>query len=327
MNFWNKLQKPIFILAPMEGVTDTVFRQIVASCGKPDVFFTEFVPVDALLSPQGQKKILESLKFTEAERPIVAQIWGIDPEKFYQVAQMLSKMGPACRQAGFDGIDINMGCPDRNAIKHGACSALIKNPRLAQEIIAATLRGANGLPVSVKTRIGFHTLDTENWARILLQTPISALILHLRTASEKSKVPAHWQEISKVVKVREELKSKVLIIGNGDIKTLKEAKQKCKEYKIDGVMIGRGIFENVWLFNEKVKQTTPQQRIDILIKHLTLFKATWGDTKHFELMKKFVKCYVNNFKGAFEIREKLMKAKTLNELIQKTGSLSTHPIV
>lgn len=320
MNFWKGLKKPVFILAPMEGVTDTVFRQIVASTGKPSVFFTEFMPVDALLSPKGQEKILESLKFTEAEKPIVAQIWGINPEKFYQSAQILSKMS-------FDGIDINMGCPDKNAIKHGACSALIKNPKLAQEIIAATIKGANGLPVSVKTRIGFGTIDTENWVRILLNTPISALILHLRTAAEKSKVPAHWEEMSKVIRVKDDLKSKTLIIGNGDVKTLKEAKKKCKEYKIDGVMIGRGIFENVWLFNEAVNEVRPEEKITLLIKHLELFKLTWKDKKHFELMKKFVKCYVNNFRGAFECRERLMKTKSLDELIQETNNLSTHPIV
>lgn len=176
--------------------------------------------------------------------------------------------------------------------------------------------------MSVKTRIGFNKIDAENWARVLLQTPISALILHLRTAAEKSKVPAHWEEISKVVKVRDELKSKALIVGNGDVKTLKEAKEKCKEYKIDGVMIGRGIFENVWLFNESVKDSTLKQRIELLIKHLNLFEKTWGDKKHFELMKKFVKCYVNNFNGAFEAREKLMKTKTLDELIQNTKKLS-----
>lgn len=298
----------------MEGVTDTVFRQIVTSVGKPSVFFTEFVPVDALLSPRGQEKILGSLKFTEAERPIVAQIWGTDPEKFCQSALLLSKMG-------FDGIDINMGCPDKNAIKHGACSALIKNPKLAQEIIQATLKGANGLPVSVKTRIGFGKIDTESWSKALLSTPISALIVHLRTAAEKSKVPAHWEEIEKVVNIKNELKSKAVIIGNGDVKTLKEAKDKCKQYQIDGVMIGRGIFENIWFFNKKVKEVSPQQKISLLITHLELFKNTWGDRKHFELMKKFVKCYVNSFNGAFESREKLMQTKTLDELINLSKNI------
>lgn len=322
MNFWKKLKKPVMILAPMEGVTDTVFRQIVASTGKPDLFFTEFVPVDALLSP-GHEKILRSLKFTEAERPIVAQIWGTEPEKFYQVAKMLYKMK-------FDGIDINMGCPDKNAVKKGACAALIKNPELAKEIINATIKGASGLPVSVKTRIGFREIDTENWVTTLLKTPISALILHLRTAREMSKVPAHWEEIGKAVKIRSRLQSKTLIIGNGDVKSLKEAKDKCQKYSIDGVMIGRGIFDNVWLFNKNITNTTPQQKINLLIKHLNLFKKTWGDKqssrpdglkKHFELMKKFVKCYVNNFKGAVATRDKLMKAKSLDELIHSTTQI------
>ncbi len=312
MNFWQNLAKPIFILAPMDGVTDTVFRQIVAGVGKSDVFFTEFVPVDAILS-RGRIEILKSLQYSEVERPIVAQIWGSDPEKFYQVAKLLAKLK-------FDGIDINMGCPDKNTIKKGACSALIKNPKLAREIIYATIKGANGLPVSVKTRIGFNIIDMENWVAALLQAPISALTMHLRTVPEMSKVPAHWEEISKVVEIRNKLKSNALIIGNGDIKTMQEAKDKCQKYNIDGVMIGRGIFDNVWLFNEKImaENITSKQKIELLIKHLMLFKKTWGNNKHFELMKKFVKCYINNYKGASLVREGLMKTKTLDELIKAT---------
>lgn len=309
------MQKPVFVLAPMEGVTDTVFRQIVVSAGRPDLFFTEFVPINALFS-KGQEKVLMSLKFTESERPIVAQIWGSEPEKFYQAAQILSKMK-------FDGIDINMGCPDKNAVKKGACAALIKNPKLAREIITATIKGSVGLPVSVKTRIGFKDIDTENWVTALLQTPISALTLHLRTASEMSKPPAHWEEISKAVKIRNKLKSKALILGNGDIKTLKEARDKCKKYGLDGIMVGRGIFENIWFFNESVEisKVLPQEKITLLINHLELFKKTWSDRKHFELMKKFVKCYVNNFNDASGIREKLMKTKSLDELIRETKQL------
>lgn len=310
MNFWEKLKRPIFILAPMDGVTDTVFRQIVAQVGKPDVFFTEFVPVDAIVSKAQMRVLEKSLRYTSVERPIVAQIWGSDPEKFYQAAKLLSKLK-------FDGIDVNMGCPDRSTIKKGACSALIKNPKLAQKIILATIKGANGLPVSVKTRIGFENIETEKWVETLLQTPISALSLHLRTVAEMSKVPAHWEEIEKAVSLRDKLKSKTLIIGNGDIKTLDEAKEKCNRYKIDGVMIGTGIFENVYLFNEKIdiNKVTPKQKIDLLLKHLMLFKKTWEDSRHFEQMKKFVKCYVNNFKGASEKREILMKTKNLHELI------------
>ncbi|MBI2019347.1 tRNA-dihydrouridine synthase [Candidatus Daviesbacteria bacterium] len=316
MNFWKKLKKPILILAPMEGVTDTVFRQIVVSVGKPDVFFTEFVPVDALFS-KGQEKILASLKFTKKERPVVAQIWGTDPEKFCLAAQMLSKLK-------FDGIDINMGCPDKNAVKSGACAALLKNFKLAQEIITATIKGSKGLPVSVKTRIGYKEINTENWVTALLQTPVSALTLHLRTVFEMSKVPAHWDELKSVLKIRENLKSKALIIGNGDIKTIQEAKDKCKEYKIDGAMIGRGIFENVWLFNESidVSKITPKHKIKLLQKHLQLFKKTYGGSRHFELMKKFVKCYVSGFDGASEKRIQLMQTKTLDRLIETAGELN-----
>ncbi|MBI2315132.1 tRNA-dihydrouridine synthase [Candidatus Daviesbacteria bacterium] len=316
MNFWQKLKKPISLLAPMDGVTDTVFRQIVVSAGKPDVLFTEFVPVDGLVS-KGYERILASLKYTEAERPLVVQIWGAIPENFYKVAQMLSKLG-------FDGIDINMGCPDESVIKKGAGSALINNPKLAVEIIEATIKGANGLPVSVKTRIGFDTIDIESWVTTLLQTPISALTLHLRTKLEMSKASARWEQISKAVKIRKKLKSKALIIGNGDIKSLQQARKMVKKYGIDGVMIGEGIFKNVWLFNEKVdiKKATPQKKIKLLVKHLRLFRKTWGNKKHFELMKKFVKCYVSNFNGAFASREKLMATKSLDELIQSSTLLT-----
>lgn len=309
MNFWNKLPKPFFILAPMDGVTDTVFRQIVASQGKPDVFFTEFVPVEAILSKKGHKAIEQPLRYSENERPIVAQIWGSNPEYFYKSAQIIKKLG-------FDGIDINMGCPDKSAVKKGACAALIKNPKLAKEIIHSTIKGAGGLPVSVKTRIGFSSMDTENWVRELLQTPISALILHLRTVVELSKVPAHWDEISKAVRIRDELKSKALIVGNGDIESLEEAREKCKLYGIDSAMIGRGIFNNVRLFNDTDnRELTSQQKIELLVKHLRLFKKIWGENRHFELMKKFVKCYVNNYRGAFDDRERLMRTKKLDELI------------
>lgn len=316
MNFWEKLKKPIFILAPMDGVTDTVFRQIIASVGKPDVFITEFVLVDALFS-KGLERALETLQYTKPEKPIITQIWGIDPKSFYQAAKLLYKLK-------FDGIDINMGCPDRSVIKKGAGSALINNPNLAKEIISATMKGAHGLPVSVKTRIGFKQLDTQRWITTLLQTPIAALILHLRTTAEMSKAPAHWEEISKAVEIRNDLKSKALIIGNGDIKTLDEAKKKCAKYQIDGVAIGRAIFENIWFFKESIniQKVSPQQKIDLFIQHLELFKKTWGDQRNFESMKKFVKCYVNNFPGALESRVKLMNTENLNQLINAVKELT-----
>ncbi len=316
MNFWQKLPKPIFILAPMDGVTETVFRRIVVAVGRPDVLFTEFVPVDGLLS-KGQDKVMLHLKFDRIERPIIAQIWGSKPENFYKAAKILVDLR-------FDGIDINMGCPVSNVTANGSCSALIKNPERAIEIIKAAKKGAGTLPVSVKTRIGFDGIDTENWVRTLLQTDIAALTLHLRTAKEMSKVPAHWNEIEKAVKIRDEIASKTLIIGNGDVKSLKEAKEKCIKYGIDGIMIGRGIFENVWIFNENIdiKKVTPKEKANVLVKHLELYQKTYGDGKHFEHMKKFVKCYINNFESAFEIRDTLMRTKTLEELINLTKKLS-----
>ena len=308
MNFWEDLKKPIFILAPMDGVTDTVFRQIVVFVGKPDVLFTEFISVDGLLS-KGKEKALKRFQFNSQQKPIVAQIWGSDPKKFYQAAKIISKLN-------FDGIDINMGCPDKSTIKKGACCALIKNPKLAQEIILATIKGVDGLPISVKTRIGFDKIDTDPWVKTLLSVPIAALTLHLRTVLEMSKVPSHWEEIKKAVEIRNHISPNTKIIGNGDVKSLSEAKDKCREYKIDGIMIGTGIFENVWLFNPDIdiKKVTHEQKIDLLIKHLDLFQKTYGDGKHFELMKKFVKCYINNFNGAAQLREKLMQTKTLAEL-------------
>lgn len=296
----------------MDGVTDTVFRQIVASVAKPDVFFTEFVPVDALLS-EGKEKALEILRFEKTERPIVAQIWGSDPEKFFRAAQIVSKLG-------FDGIDINMGCPDRSAVKNGACAALINTPLLATDIINATIKGASGLPVSVKTRIGFREIITEDWIKTLLQTQISALTVHLRTKSEMSKPPAHWEEMSKIVKLRNQINPRILIIGNGDIKSAKEAQEKCKMYGIEGVMIGRGIFENIGVFNRSrnTQDLTPKEKIGLLVKHLELFNQTYEGNRPFEMMKKFVKCYVNNFKGATDAREKLMKTKNIGELIEET---------
>ena len=316
MNFWEKLKKPFFILAPMDGVTDTVFRQIVASVGKPDVFFTEFVPVDALFS-EGRERALRTFEFTKKERPIVAQIWGSDPEKFYRAAKIIAKLG-------FDGIDINMGCPDKSAVKTGACAALIDNPKKALEIIIATKKGAGKLPVSVKTRIGFRKMVTEEWIKTLLQAQIVALTVHLRTASEMSKPPAHWEEMEKIIKLRDKISPDTLIIGNGDIRTLKEAKQKGKKYELEGVMIGRGIFENVWVFNESVtpESITPKDKIKLLVKHLELFKDTYQGKRPFEQMKKFVKCYVNNFKGAVEVREQLMETKSLDELIVVSKRLS-----
>jgi len=315
-SFWSTLPKPFTILAPMEGVTDVVFRQIIAEIGKPDVLFTEFTMTDGLVS-RAHDKVAERLLFTADQKPIVAQIWGKNPEHFYQVAKEL-------RESGFVGIDINMGCPVRAVVGRGSCSALIKNSSLAKEIIQATQEGAGDLPVSVKTRIGFENEAIEEWVSFLLEQKLPALTLHLRTVRELSKVPAHWELMQKIVELRNQIAPETIIIGNGDIATLDDVNNKYQQYGCEGFMIGRGIFSNPWLFNPKIDIQTIsiQERIDLFLHHVELFEKQWKGNKHFALLKKFAKTYIQNFPEAAIFREKLMETKSLEELKETLKSYS-----
>ncbi|MBU4479975.1 tRNA-dihydrouridine synthase [Patescibacteria group bacterium] len=345
-NFWKKIKKPIMVVAPMLDVTDTAFRQIIAKYGKPDVFWTEFVSVDGLCSEEGREKLKKNLlQFDESERPIVAQIFGSKPENFEKSAKIIAELG-------FDGIDINMGCPQKNILKQGAGSDLIKTPKLAKEIIQATKRGAGNLPVSVKTRIGYNKNEVETWISAILEEKPAVLTIHGRTKKEMSKVPAHWDVIKRAVEIRDKMKSNTLIIGNGDVQNLESAEQKVRETGVDGVMIGRGIFGNPWLFaglgkikNQEIKKIQNNQEITFLhsqecknvisvkdklkvaLEHTKLFEKIFGETKenkklfggngrarNFALMKKHYKAYVNGFDGAKELRIKLMEAKNLKEV-------------
>lgn len=314
-NFWNNLTKPIMIQAPMEDVTDTVFRQIIVKCGKPDVFFTEFTNVEGMCS-RGKDKVGKRLIFTPLEKPIVAQIWGLDPKKYLQTAKLIKTMG-------FDGIDINMGCPEKSVVKKGSCAALINNHELAKEIILATREGAQGLPISIKTRIGIKEIKTEEWAGFLLGLNLDALTIHGRTVAEMSDFPAHWDEIGKVVKLRDSLGIKTLIIGNGDVKNLDDALTKYEKYKVDGVMIGRGIFNNLWVFNNNIdpSKISYQEKLKLLIEHIALFDKTWGKNKNFSIMKKFYKIYVSEMPDASIVRQKLMEFKTVAETLNFLKSL------
>ena len=295
-NLWQDFKRPIMVLAPMEDVTDTVFRRIVASCGRPDVFFTEFTSVDGLFS-EGYDYVAKRLEFTADEHPLIAQIWGAKPENYYKAGQKLVEMG-------FDGIDINMGCPVRDVIKLGVCSALIKNPSLAKEIIQATKEGiasVNGtIPVSVKTRIGFNEIQTEEWTGFLLDQNIDALTVHGRTVKEQSKVPAHWDEIAKVVKLRDAKQLSTVIIGNGDVSTLADALKKVEETKVDGIMVGCGIFQDPWLFNptHHGEEVSFEEKLGKLIEHIELYQRTWGTRKPYAILKKFFKCYINGTQGS-----------------------------
>lgn len=312
MDLKSKLPKPFFVLAPMDDVTDTVFRQIIADCAPPDLFFTEFVNVDALQS-KGREATLPRLKFTDKERPIFAQLWGLNPENFYKSAQDIKKMG-------YDGIDLNFGCPDKNVVRNGACSAFIlpENRGRAVEIIQATREGATSLPVSAKTRLGFNDID-YSWHGLLLKQKLNMLTIHGRTKSQMSKVPADWAAIGQIRQLRDEVSPTTLVVGNGDVLTRPQGEELADEYGLDGIMIGRGIFHDPFVFaqHSQWEAMTKQQRINLYKKHVQLFAKTWQhNERKVHTLNKFCKIYISGFEGAKELREKLMQAKSTDELLK-----------
>lgn len=308
--FWNKLRKPIFALAPMADVTDASFRYLIAREGKPDVMWTEFVSADGLArAPEaGRKKLLLDLKYSETERPIVAQFFTASPEYMRDAAKLAHELG-------FDGVDINMGCPVKKVINQESCSALIRTPKLAKEIILAAKDGAGNIPVSIKTRIGFNKIEVETWIPTILETKPAVLTVHLRTAKEMSKVPAHWELMSRIVELRDKISPETLIIGNGDVMTLDDAKKKVLETGCDGVMFGRAIFGNPWLFSKKGVPTV-EGKLRVLIEHSKLYEEILGGVKSFSIMKKHFKAYVNGFDGAVELRAQLMEAENAEIVAQ-----------
>jgi nifR3 family TIM-barrel protein len=311
---WHNLAKPFLCLAPMEGVTDSAFRQVIAKAGRPDVMFTEFTSVDGLIS-RGYEFVADRLIYTTGERPLIAQIWGTEPTNFYQAAKLLVKKG-------FDGIDINMGCPVKDVLKKGGGAALIERPDLAEKIIKATVDGAGKLPVSVKTRIGVKKIQTEAWIPFLLKQPIKALSIHGRTAKEMSKVPVHWEEIGKAAKFRDVvgannyLPLQTVIIGNGDVESRGEALKKAEQYCLDGIMIGRGALKNPWIFQKNDERGTKKDKIGLLKYHIEVYEKTWGGRKPFRVLRKYFKIFAKGFRGAAELREKLMQAESKEEVEQ-----------
>jgi tRNA-dihydrouridine synthase len=332
-NFWLSLPRPIVAQAPMANVTDAAFRRMFAECGKPDVFWTEFVSVEGLLS-RGREKLLTDLWFDKdspAERPIVAQIFGSKPEQFEAVARLIKELG-------FDGIDINMGCPDRGVEKSGAGAALIRDPARASALIRALKRGAGDLPVSVKTRLGYaNTAEMEDWITVLLEEDLAALIVHLRTRAEMSDVDAHWDLAPKIVALRDRIAPKTLILGNGDVRSLEDGRQKAAKSGMDGVMVGSGMFGNPWFFSSRVPDV--KERLERLVAHTKLFEKLYrsdnpltigqgGRLKNFDVMKKHYKSYTTNNgashskhgdghggpEGMKELRLRLMKAQNAGEV-------------
>ncbi|MDE2071182.1 MAG: tRNA-dihydrouridine synthase [Patescibacteria group bacterium] len=329
-NFWKGLRKPFFVLAPLANVTDAAFRSIIAKYSKPvgpDVFFTEFVSADGIFKGNlprhaggktGRDVLIRDLQFSPAEKPVVAQFFTSDPTMMERAAALAAEMG-------FSGVDINMGCPDRSVEKQDAGAKLILNPERAVELIAAAKRGGAGLPVSVKTRLGYNKDVLDEWLPVLLRAEPAAVTIHARTRKEMSKVPARWERVARAVEIRNELGADTLIVGNGDLWGVEDARAKVQESGADGAMLGRAIFGKPWLF--KASENPPlTQRLHILVEHTKLFEEILGDIKNFAIMKKHFKAYVEGFDGARELRARLMDTRSAAEVEQIVGEfLANHP--
>lgn len=315
-NFWRGLERPFFAQAPMEDVTDVAFRRLIARYGKPDVMFTEFTSADGLVlaPPEGQKVLRKKLAFHESERPIIAQLFSTYPDRMREAAKIVQDLG-------FDGLDINMGCPVREVVNSGCGAALIKNPELAQALVVAAHEGAPNIPISVKTRIGYRVNEIETWIPKILDTPLSALTLHLRTREEMSDVPAHWEFMPSIVEIRNTQRPDVRILGNGDVKNLDEARKRVDDTGCDGVMLGRAIYGNPWLYAKRELPPIREEKIAALVEHLNLFEELMSDTQNYAVMKKHFKAYISGWEGAKEERVRLMETKNAAEALFLLKSL------
>lgn len=305
-NFWQTLPRPFFVLAPMEDVTDVCFRQVIAKAGRPDVFFTEFTNSESYCHPQGQDSVRGRLLKVESEQPIVAHIWGDKPQFFAQMAKGM-------REEGFAGIDLNMGCPAPNVFKHGRGAGLILRPQVAIDLIHAAKEGE--IPVSVKTRLGHHKIsEYQDWLSLLLDQGIANLSIHLRTKTEMSKVPAHWDLIGEIANLRDRLAPDTLITINGNIPDRQIGQELANQYGIDGVMIGRGIFKNPFAFEQKARDHSAKELIDLFRYHLDLFDQY--QLKPFPALRRSFKIYIREFKGANDLRIQLMEAEDSDQARQ-----------
>jgi len=310
-NIWEQLPPNFTVLAPMEGVTDVIFRQVIAQAGRPDLFFTEFTNVSSFASEKGRNNALERLEIAPSDTPIIAQIWGKNPEHFGMLAGKLAELG-------FAGLDINMGCPDRHVNTAGGGAAMIRTPELAIECLKQA-RQATRLPVSVKTRLGYTSTDEfRDWLPVILCEHPAALTVHLRTRKEMSKVPAHFELTPEIVKLRDEISPETKLIINGDIKNLQDI-QKLQTKGVDGWMIGRGVFENPYCFTNHIG--SHEELLQLFRLHLDLFDKTsahiltkYGHNLSFEPLKHYFKIYINNYEGAKELRAKLMDCHSTNEV-------------
>lgn len=305
------MSRPFFILAPMDDVTDVVFRSVVADCAPPDIFFTEFVNVDGLQSP-GRPKLLHKLAIDrKTDHRIVAQIWGKDPENYRKTAQELVEMG-------FDGVDINMGCPEKNIVNNGCCSALINDRERAGQIIRAVQEAVDGrVPVSVKTRLGWNEPDFT-WHEYLLGFELDMLTVHLRTRKEMSEVPAHWELFEPIKQLRDRISPSTKLVANGDIRNREHGLELANEIAADGLMIGRGVFKDPFCFAEQNQWATktPEEKVEIFKKHVERFKDQYENReRNFLVLKRFCKVYINGYDNASDLRESVMNAQSIDDIL------------
>lgn len=364
-SFWQTLPQPIIALAPMDGVSDAPFRQVHAEIGRPDIVFTEFTNVQGLW--RGDVRLLDAFLFDDSERPAVAQIFGSTPPDFYRSAIMVCELG-------FDGVDINMGCPSKCVTGHGGGAALIREPKLAQEIVRATRQGvedwANGqtlegiglaperiarirqmnaarttpiarrrLPVSVKTRLGYDSIIIEDWVKVLLEVEPVAISLHGRTLRQMYTGAANWDAIGRAAAIVRQ--TPTLILGNGDIHTVEDARQRILETGVHGVLIGRASMGNPWLFRDlramraaliasnhvgepaPASRPTSQERLRIARHHARLFARLLPGHRWVEL-RKHLAWYCRDFYDAVSLRRQLVQTNSLSEVeVLIEGSLNS----
>ena len=315
MSDLNIIAKPFFVLAPMDDVTDIVFRQVIDSLAPPDVYFTEFVNVDGLQS-RGRKRIIHKLWLEKTNTPVIAQIWGKTPVNYEKVASELVEMG-------FAGVDINMGCPDKSVVKNGCCSALINNRDLAGQIISSVKKGVNGqIPVSVKIRTGFNEVDFS-WPEFILNQDIDLLTVHGRTTKELSKVPARWNDIKKVREIRDKIAPKTLIVGNGDVESRQHGELLAKQTGVDGVMIGRAIFTDPYIFSKDShwEKLSEIEKLQIYQKHIELFANTYQNReRNWQSLKRMAKVYIHATQNASAFRDKLVRSETIEDMLEVLNS-------
>lgn len=313
---WNNLKGPIICLAPMAGYTDSAYRQLVKEIAPEVICFTEFTNVKGL--KYGSRRTLAQVGYNpDVERPIVAQIFGKEPETFAEAARILEEMG-------VDAIDINMGCPAKKVVSSDHGSALLDNPDLAARIVEATVK-ATSLPVSTKTRLGTKQVDTKfiiDYAKLMESAGSQLITIHGRTAKQMYTGKADFDPIYEVKK-----HVSVPVIGNGDIKSIADAKEKLGN--LDGIMIGRGTMGNPWLMAEiwdafhgdtnspdYTPYTAPRtfsEKLPWTLKHMELSVQTKGEQRGVMEMRKYLAASVKDFFGASEYRQKLVRIETFDE--------------